>query len=459
VGKARHITLMLLLLAGAGFDRSGAALPAEPPSLEAAWSDLLGSDDGESQKALLLLASDPSATIAFLEKHLKPVHVDAKRIEQLIGNLDSKRFAERQEATRQLEAIGAFAKPQLRAALETKPSLEVCRRLEQLLERSDSWFYRRDAVRAVRAIAVLEHIGTPQARQMIQAMAGGHAKARSTQEAKAALALLAERPAPSSLEQRRKELGSVHPEIAARAFLSLVGPQPKASLAGPEEVRRILALTAQLRPAPLLGPAETSAPLPDAFAPPFLKAVLALYKDDGTETPLRVAVQEAVTDLIRSERELKREQIVRTIPKAGLAGLQTRTGTIQLQLAEELVQLTKTAEELEQVMQDPPAGPLLWKANATYVLACLHFRQAALLEYSCALGKVRRGDLAADTVWKLTPKPHPNDLNDFDSKRLVRKARGALEQLTMEHPFTPWETLGKRGIEISLGLDWHYIED
>jgi hypothetical protein len=48
-------------------------------------------------------------------------------------------------------------------------------------------------LRAIRAVAVLEHIGTPEAHELLQSLAGGTPESRLTREAKASLQRLAKR--------------------------------------------------------------------------------------------------------------------------------------------------------------------------------------------------------------------------------------------------------------------------
>lgn len=58
----------------------------------------------------------------------------AARISMLIKQMDSDKFAERESAALELTAIGQAALPALEKELASKPSLEVRRRLEILIE-------------------------------------------------------------------------------------------------------------------------------------------------------------------------------------------------------------------------------------------------------------------------------------------------------------------------------------
>jgi hypothetical protein len=129
-----------------------------------------------------------------LKKRLPPAAApDAKRLADLIADQDSETFARRDAAMKGLADLGELAEPALRAALENGPSLEVRRRLEELLEKLAGLGTTGEPLRASRAVEALERIGTPEARQVLTRLAAGAPGAWRTREAKAALDRLAGR--------------------------------------------------------------------------------------------------------------------------------------------------------------------------------------------------------------------------------------------------------------------------
>jgi WD40 repeat protein len=161
--------------------------------VDALWADLAGTDGGRAYAAVWELASRPAEALSFLESRLRPAAApDARRVRRLIADLDSERFADRREATAVLEELGEETAPLLRQALADPPSAEVRRLLEALL--APRPFVRsREVTRRLRAIAVLERIGSAPARRLLLSLAGGETEARETREARAALARLAGR--------------------------------------------------------------------------------------------------------------------------------------------------------------------------------------------------------------------------------------------------------------------------
>src|SRR5262249_49458524 len=116
-----------------------------------------------------------------------------QQILRLINDLNSERFADRQKATEALQGLRDLAEPALRKALREKPTLEVCQRVESLLEKLVN--LSPEELRLLRSVEVLENIGTPEALQVLKSLATGAPEARLTQEAKGSLERLAKRPA------------------------------------------------------------------------------------------------------------------------------------------------------------------------------------------------------------------------------------------------------------------------
>jgi len=71
-----------------------------------------------------------------------------------------------------------------------KPPLEVQRRVESLLTKLE-----QTSVRSLRAVEVLEYIGSPEAKNVLETLATGAEGARLTKEAKASLERLDKRAA------------------------------------------------------------------------------------------------------------------------------------------------------------------------------------------------------------------------------------------------------------------------
>jgi RNA polymerase sigma factor (sigma-70 family) len=164
--------------------------PLSRRGLEACWADLASADGTVSYRAVVALAGAPGQAEAFLKERLRPPPAaEPRRVAALLAGLDSRRFAEREREMRGLEQLGFWAEPALRAALAEKPSLEVRRRAEQLLEDMDGPSWQR----AARAVEALEHLGTAEARRVLEELAQGPPRFGLTHEAGAAAKRLAQR--------------------------------------------------------------------------------------------------------------------------------------------------------------------------------------------------------------------------------------------------------------------------
>jgi WD40 repeat protein len=162
--------------------------------LENLWDDLLSEDTPLAWQAVCTMIQAPESAIPWLKDHLKRQSVTAHdRIAQLIADLDSDQFSVRRQSALDLEKLADLARPALLEAVRKRPSLEVRRQVEQLLEKLEGPVRAGEAVRELRSLEVPERIGTLQARQVLESLAGGPLEDRLTQGAKASLERLARR--------------------------------------------------------------------------------------------------------------------------------------------------------------------------------------------------------------------------------------------------------------------------
>jgi WD40 repeat protein len=170
-----------------------AAKTADADALDGWWEALKG-DASAAERAAWALSARPDQAITRLKASLKPAREpDAKRVAGLIAELDDDNFETRERAAGDLEMLGETAAGQLREALKNKPTPEQRRRLEELIDRLKGGPVGGEWLRGTRAVAVLERIGTPEARELLQALARGAPDVALTQDAAAALRRLDKR--------------------------------------------------------------------------------------------------------------------------------------------------------------------------------------------------------------------------------------------------------------------------
>jgi WD40 repeat protein len=162
------------------------AQPANPAAkkLDQLWADLADPDGMKSFQAIGTLVGMPKDTVPFLARKLQPVpRTDAALMDKLVAELDHKTFAVRQKATKELEKLEGQARAALEKAFANPASPEAHSRLKRLLDRLDGPLTAPEELRLVRAVEVLERIGSPEARELLQGLAKGAPGARLTQEA------------------------------------------------------------------------------------------------------------------------------------------------------------------------------------------------------------------------------------------------------------------------------------
>jgi WD40 repeat protein len=156
--------------------------------LESLWDDMGSTDAEKALGAIAALTSRPSETIKLFEARLQPAaSVDSARMRRWVNDLESEQFATRSQAARELERAGEQARPMLEKALTGTPTLELRRRVEMLLHKLAPPVTSAEQLRAIRAVEVLERIGTKEARRLLNRLADGARGPRLTEDARAAL--------------------------------------------------------------------------------------------------------------------------------------------------------------------------------------------------------------------------------------------------------------------------------
>jgi RNA polymerase sigma factor (sigma-70 family) len=162
--------------------------------VETCWPDLLSEDPVRAHRAIRRLIAAPAKVVACISRHLQPVAApDAEHVARLLVDLDSSAFVTRSDATKELTKLGELAEPAIRTALNNSPSPEARRRLEQLLANLEGFGASGERLRISRAVEALEHIATPEVRELLTKLSGGATGARLTREARSALERLAHR--------------------------------------------------------------------------------------------------------------------------------------------------------------------------------------------------------------------------------------------------------------------------
>jgi Tol biopolymer transport system component len=158
--------------------------------LDALWADLGGEDARKSYAALRTLRAAPADALPFLRERLKPkaATVDEKKIAALIADLDSDNFDTREKAQKELEDLGGAAEKAARQALANAPSAEARARLEKILTKfGGEAALTPEQNRDLRAVRVIEGIGTAEARKLLDGLVRESPGWWVTAEAKAAL--------------------------------------------------------------------------------------------------------------------------------------------------------------------------------------------------------------------------------------------------------------------------------
>jgi WD40 repeat protein len=160
-----------------GITGTGVALPS-------LWAELASSSAEKAHRAVWGIVGHGDNAAEFVRERVKPVTaVSPEALARRVADVGSERFSVRERAFTELERVGTLAGPAVKVALEKPLPLEIRRRLEKLLQGTASV----ELLRELRAVEVLERLGTEEARQVLRGLAGGAPEVRLTREAKGAL--------------------------------------------------------------------------------------------------------------------------------------------------------------------------------------------------------------------------------------------------------------------------------
>jgi hypothetical protein len=168
--------------------RMRSAAPKPPVPLDAAWEQLSDPDAAKAEPAFARLLASPADAVKLAAGQLRAVPaVTPVSIREQVAKLDSAAFAEREASDNWLRVAGEQTEGELKAALAKGLSPEQKRRVQGLLERFAAPDRTPERLRTVRAIELLERIGTAEAKAVLEKLAAGAPTARTTLDAKAAL--------------------------------------------------------------------------------------------------------------------------------------------------------------------------------------------------------------------------------------------------------------------------------
>jgi hypothetical protein len=147
------------------------------------WGQLERGEAPKAYEVIGRLIADADRAVAFLARRLRAARpVDAADLGRLIADLDSEEFRRREKASRELARLGVTAEPAMRAALLGNILAQLLGKLEGTRRKLSP-----DELAHVRAVQVLEGVGTAEARRLLGRLAGGFADAPRTADAREAL--------------------------------------------------------------------------------------------------------------------------------------------------------------------------------------------------------------------------------------------------------------------------------
>lgn len=161
------------------------AQPADP--LATAWEQLAGWGE-EAAQGMTVLTEEPGRAVRLLGEKLPPVaEPTADDVTRWLGELGSRDFRTREQAEKSLTAVLDPARQRIRTAAEKPETEEARERLHRLVSQIEQLSKKPEYLRVVRAVEVVERIGTSAAVTLLKRWADGAPDALLTTEAKRSL--------------------------------------------------------------------------------------------------------------------------------------------------------------------------------------------------------------------------------------------------------------------------------
>jgi WD40 repeat protein len=197
--RGKDATAIVWTLAGLDRELRPRTATRRAEELDGLWKDLASDDAKKAYQAVWALAESPGQAVALVRQRVAPAGPlsgkEGERFARLLAQLDDEEFERREAATKEMTKLGWAAEVQVRVELKRRSaSAEVRQRLEQVLDGIENGELTGANLRPLRALEVLEQVGTAEAGDVFAALAKGAAEGRLTREAKAAAARLARRP-------------------------------------------------------------------------------------------------------------------------------------------------------------------------------------------------------------------------------------------------------------------------
>jgi hypothetical protein len=158
------------------------------------WDELACNDASRSFAAGIVLRREGDNAVPFIRNRLKQEDAP-RRIREALASLDHDLFAVREKAEQELLVLGETAQPAIQEAIAGARSVEWKMRGARILDslRHPFPIPPGEPLRRWRAIQVLERIGTPEAREVLEMLEKESPSPRERNEVKAAIGRLNKR--------------------------------------------------------------------------------------------------------------------------------------------------------------------------------------------------------------------------------------------------------------------------